>query len=496
MATRGKAEKHHARESRPHAALSLLLAAVEIAVLYVLYYSSAMGAAIQWGAALLSLFIAGYGIRELNGLKGWAFIYLMGSKKGLSSIDSLSKRARPFWNNMAVWGLVLSFGLLSYPLFRRMITKRQYAFGMLSLVVILLFVLPYLSVALPLINIPQLQGALSGSQAAPAGINLIGVMFDAVSVVAGFAGYVMIALLYNAGSIIYGIVAFIGTALQGGPQPSLLTASLPGVAPIIPGIDIPLFAGIISLAILLIVHEVSHGLLAREAKVRLKSIGLLVLGIIPVGAFVEPDDKQVAKLDKPKQTKIFSAGISANFVAMLAFFALLLIFMYALVPPIMENTGVYVSSTVQGYPAYNALQPGMQVLYWNGYRIENLSSFSVAAKGDTPNSIVTVVTNNGTYSFRAVAVNSTRGIIGVNVHEAQGVKPGLYADSVYFLYTLFALSFMLNFLVAVVNLLPLPGFDGWQIYSANIRSKRFLKYMMIAIVIALLVNVMQWAFYI
>lgn len=495
MEAKAKRAKEDSRSRRLHRALSVVLFMAEIAVLAAVYYSPALGYALQWGVALASLFVVGAAIKRLNGLNGWAFMYLLGSRKGLSAIDRLSRRARPFWNEMAVWGLVLGFGVLSYPLFRRMISKKQYAFGLLSLAVILFVVLPYLAVALPLINIPQLQGALSGSQAS-SGPSLFSVAFDAIAIIAGFAGYVFAALMYNAVAIIYGIAAFASTALAGSAQPSLLTTSLPGVAPIIPGIDIPLFAGIISLAILLIVHEVSHGLLAREAKVRLKSLGLLILGIVPVGAFVEPDEKQVSRLDKARRTKIFSAGISANFVAMLVFFVLMLAFMYGPVPQVMQGTGVFVSATVPGYPAYNALQPGTQILYWNGNRIDNLSSFATAAKGDVPNATVTVVTANGTYTFRAKAVNSTRAIIGVDVYEAQGVKPGYYAAAVYFLYTVFALSFMLNFLVAVVNLLPLPGFDGWQIYQANIRSKAVLKYIMIAIVIGLLVNVLQWVFYI
>ena len=60
-------------------------------------------------------------------------------------------------------------------------------------------------------------------------------------------------------------------------------ANQAGVAPIIPGVDIPLFAGIISIAILLIIHEFSHGILAKKAKVKLKEIGLLVFGFIPIG---------------------------------------------------------------------------------------------------------------------------------------------------------------------------------------------------------------------
>lgn len=466
-----------------------------VAVLVIDYYAK-FGIATQWFVALVSLFAVGIAIKEMNGLQGWLFIYLLGSRKGLNFIDRLSKVGRRFWSEMAVWGLVLSLGAISYFVFRRMISKKQYAFGLLSLAVILFLVLPYLSVALPLINIPQLQSAISSSSAQQ-GINYLGIAFDAITIITGFAGYVFIALIYNAASILYGIASFLVFAANGTIRTSLLTSQVPGVAPIIPGIDIPLFAGIISLATILIVHEFSHGLLAREAKVKLKSLGLLVFGIIPVGAFVEPDEKQISKLNKLKQTKIFSAGISANFVTMLVFFALTLVFMYLFMPGIIKSSGVFIASTTKGLPAYNAIPAGTQLLYWNGYKIQNLGNLSAATINETPNSTVKLVTSNGTYSFVSKAVNySTKGMIGVNLYQSQTMETGFYPDTVYFLYTLFALAFMLNFLVAVVNLLPLPGFDGWRIYQTNIKSKSILKALMVIIIASLLINVMQWVFFV
>lgn len=475
------------------AAIAFLV--IEIAVLSVLYFSPEVGILQQWLLAIASLIVIGILIKRSSALQGWGFVYLVGSTKGLNFIDAVSRKARRFWNEMAVWGLVLGFGLMSYPLFRGMISKKQYAFGMASLAVIMFFVLPFLTYAVPFIDIPQFQSALQGGAGAQ-GINYIGVVFDSISIIGGFAGYVLAALVYNAGAIIYGIIAFAATLSSGAPQPGLLTQSLPGVAPIIPGIDIPLFAGVIALAILLIVHEASHGLLAREAKVKLRSIGLLILGIVPVGAFVEPDEKQVSKLSNEKQTKIFSAGISANFLAMLVFVVPMALLLFFALPGITQSTGVFVSATLPGYPAYNAIPIGSQILSWDGQEISNLTDFISAGKGDLPNKMITIVTSNGTYSFTAKPVNATHGVVGVSVYEGSGIRPGAYASSVYFLYTVFALSFMLNFLVGVVNLLPLPGFDGWRIYQTNIKNANALKALTAIVVVALLVNVLQWAFYV
>lgn len=61
-----------------------------------------------------------------------------------------------------------------------------------------------------------------------------------------------------------------------------------------------------------------------------------------------------------------------------------------------------------------------------------------------------------------------------------------------FFYELAALSFGLNFFVAIFNLLPIPGFDGWRIYASKIKSKKVLNALTIIIVIGLLANVLPW----
>jgi len=74
-----------------------------------------------------------------------------------------------------------------------------------------------------------------------------------------------------------------------------------GGSPVIPGLPIaglgitfPLITGWISLFILIIVHEFAHGVVARAHNVKVKSSGLAFFGPL-LGAFVEPDDKQLLK---------------------------------------------------------------------------------------------------------------------------------------------------------------------------------------------------------
>ncbi len=450
----------------------------------------------QWILAILLLAVDGLLIKNLNSFVGGYGAYLVATDKGLTLIDQISGRFSAFWTEMSVWGMVLGFGVLAWPLMKGNLSKKTYLFGLFSIIVMLFVVLPYTANGLEFINLPQLQSAIQNHAAsAPStGVPLFSYFVYGLTVITGFSGYIIVLLLYNAWQILYGIAVFFSSVVAGNPQTSTLTNQVPGAAPIIPGVDIPLYAGIISLIILLAVHELSHGILARIEKVRLKAVGMVLFGVIPIGAFVEPDEPQVMKLNPLRQTKIYAAGIASNFVAMLVFLVLMVVVLTYFLPGIYSNT-VLVKSTVPGYPAYNALKPGMQILYWNGYKINNLTSFVVAGANDFANSTITVVTNNGSFAFKAIAAGSgsNRGLIGVNVYEP--LMSTFSAQLIYFLYSVFALSFLLNFLVAVVNLLPVPLFDGWRIYKANVKNDRFTRFLAALIVISLLINVLPWFFF-
>lgn len=458
-------------------AMSIVL--ITVGALALLYVANALDIYTRVALAFVTLIISGISIQRAMKLNGGYGLYMIGSKKGLRVIDDISKGYKGFWNAMAMWGLTMGFGLLTYPMLKGRIDKRVFAFGVLSSILIVTFVQPHLADAFQFINIPGVQSTISGrTLALQQGANLFAYAITAVTVVFGFSGYAFISILANAALILLG------------------HSQLPGVAPIIPGINLPLIAGLISLIVLLVIHEFSHGVLSRIAKVKLKSIGLLVFGIIPIGAFVEPDEKMVKKLGSTKQTKIFSAGIAANFIATVVFFVLML-FILSYVAPHAYQYGVVVTGTTTGYPANGILKSGMQILEWNNQRITNISDLIAAGAQDKPNSIISVATDSGTFMFRALPQpsNSSRGMIGVELGYLPIIKTP-YARSVYFIYTLIALSMLLNFLVAVVNLLPIPGFDGWRIYKANIKSSRFVGFISALIVAGLVINALPWLFYI
>ncbi|HLE97847.1 MAG TPA: site-2 protease family protein, partial [Candidatus Thermoplasmatota archaeon] len=153
--------------------------------------------------------------------------------------------------------------------------------------------------------------------------------------------------------------------------PAITLVGLPGVNPII-----PLWFGIAGLVIALVVHEGSHGVLARLGAMKVKSTGLL-LCVVPIGAFVEPDEKDLERAPIRHRNRVFAAGPWANLlVAIVAGVLFSSLFVTAMAPPAAE--GVTVTSLVPGAPAQAAGLAAGDVLL--GMRV--LTAGPVGTDGD------------------------------------------------------------------------------------------------------------------
>src|SRR6266540_2478917 len=96
------------------------------------------------------------------------------------------------------------------------------------------------------------------------------------------------------------------------PSPETLLG-IPGLNPII-----PLGYGVFALAVAVGIHEFMHGILARTAKVKIESLGIL-LCILPIGAFVEPSEEEMRKLPRRERARIYSVGAGINLLLALLF---------------------------------------------------------------------------------------------------------------------------------------------------------------------------------
>ena len=80
---------------------------------------------------------------------------------------------------------------------------------------------------------------------------------------------------------------------------------------LIPGLNeyIPLVWGAIGLMVTLVVHELAHAVLCRTEGVSVKSMGALLLGIVPIGGFAEPDEEELfGKKKEPDPAEVRDTG--------------------------------------------------------------------------------------------------------------------------------------------------------------------------------------------
>ncbi len=290
--------------------------------------------------------------------------------------------------------------------------------------------------------------------------------------VAPFAGNLLILLL----TLFFGISFFILAALA---LNSLMivqeymqgTTPSPGVIPIIPGTgNVPLYA-VISLLILLVVHEMAHGIVSRAQKISVKSLGILLLGIIPIGAFTEPDEEELKKAKRVRRMRVYAAGSMANFVTAALFFILLL-----------GSTSLITGYSLYGVPAFDGHKsaPFPLVISNNpekmNYMIQYVENSSPAQQAGlapgmvienpgplfnkSPGEQIVLVVNGREYKITA----DEEGMVGV----MGGIMPAYSRYSLIdwaavTVLGILAWTFLLNYLVGMVNLLPFWMLDGYKL---------------------------------
>jgi membrane-associated protease RseP (regulator of RpoE activity) len=205
---------------------------------------------------------------------------------------------------------------------------------------------------------------------------------------------------------------------ENAPTPNLLLG-VPGLNPII-----PLGYGILGLAIAIVLHEFLHGILARTAKVNLKSLGILLF-VFPIGAFVEPDEEELQTMKRRDRARLFAAGPATNMVLALVFAIIFSTVMMGSVRAAHDGVGV-TSFSIDGSPAENAgMHPGMIIFRVEGMNVTTANVTSVTdlatamentRPGDAVN--ITAYYRGSVDTYRMTLANdssTTRGVMGVRL---------------------------------------------------------------------------------
>ncbi len=299
----------------------------------------------------------------------------------------------------------------------------------------------------------------------------------------------------------------VGTAVRS--ISPLAYLGLPGINPYIPLLD-----GWAALIVAMIIHEGAHGVVARSLGYPVKTAGLLFLLVIPIGAFVEVDEKALKAGRARDSGRILAAGAGVNFVAGIIFLLLLSNVVSAMTP---AANGIAIEQVNVGSPAAAAgIQPGDFLVKVDGIHYNDPSSIASAPwyrqgqvinltlyrGGETleiPSLTVGTNPNNASLPYIGIAsvgfsdlqqtVSSYSGAFLSHpityfcipaFPRCQSIAPfsdqlsvfytSSYGSSLVPLANLLYWMFFLNLNLAIFNAMPIYPLDGGQAFDAGLRG--------------------------
>ncbi len=260
--------------------------------------------------------------------------------------------------------------------------------------------------------------------------------------------------------------------------PSAVSPIIPGVR--IPGsqIFVPFWYGIISLFIVVVVHEFGHGIIAKAHGLKIKNTGLILFLILP-GAFVEPDEKKLAKAKQKIQHSVYAAGPWFNVLLSIVAVLILILIVSPAYNSLANNQGITFTDVDNNSPA---MQVNLPVnLTYNKIDNESLTSINdlafVLMEKDPGDQIIFYAGNNESYPLilaQHPEDNSSPYIGIANIRNVRGEqsfgKEILFKITDIFANLLFWI-YVLSLGIGAANLLPVGPLDGGRMVSTFLKSK-------------------------
>jgi len=240
---------------------------------------------------------------------------------------------------------------------------------------------------------------------------------------------------------------------------------------------------LLSIPIVLVVHEGAHGIVASLEKIRIKTGGFAIFIALFAG-FVEPDEKEFDNAKKISRLRVIGAGATANVIFAFALGAILLtnpLFAMILPDPLLEwfydePDGVLILSIIEGSGAEKAgLQKDDIITGIQGVPIITPLDFQ---KVDLkPGNVVTVTVNrDGQQLEFPVEImpspdDPDKGLVGIMRDNAfyKPVYNFIEWDPQVSMFLLWL--WMISFFIGIINMLPLPILDGGKFIYTIIEKK-------------------------
>ncbi len=305
-------------------------------------------------------------------------------------------------------------------------------------------------------------------------------VFADISVIAGFImmGFAFYFLLNNVSNYFSAPANF-----------SELTVLIPGVT-LTSAPAITYF--LLSIPIVLVIHEGAHGIVAALEKIKIKTGGFAIFIALFAG-FVEPDEEEFDKAKKISKLRVIGAGATSNVMFAIVLGAIMLtnpIFGMVLesIPlfgEVILNTfyevsqGVLILSIIENSGAEQAgLLANDVITTINDISIYGPADFPILNPGEIAS--VSVLRDGQALEFGLEVMASPddpqRGLIGIMRDNSIPYKPVMdFIDwsSVNFNISMFLLwLWMISFFIGIINMLPLPILDGGK-FIHTIIDKRF-----------------------
>jgi membrane-associated protease RseP (regulator of RpoE activity) len=258
---------------------------------------------------------------------------------------------------------------------------------------------------------------------------------------------------------------------------------------LIPGVTLTSASAILyfllSIPIVLVVHEGAHGIVATLEKIKIKNGGFAIFIALFAG-FVEPDEEDFDKAKKISRLRVIGAGATSNVIFAFALGAILLtnpLFAIILPEPFLglfyeSPEGVLVLSVIEGGGAEQAgIKENDIISKINDVRIVTPIDFQKInlIPGEVVN--VTVLRDGQEIVFPVTIMpapeDPERGLVGIMRDNNLSFKPIYnYIEWNNPQFSMFLLwLWMISFFIGIINMLPLPILDGGKFIHTIIDKK-------------------------
>ena len=248
---------------------------------------------------------------------------------------------------------------------------------------------------------------------------------------------------------------------------------------------------LLSIPIVLVIHEGAHGIVAALEKIKIKTGGFAIFIALFAG-FVEPDEEEFDKAKKISKLRVIGAGATSNVMFAIVLGVIMLtnpIFGMVLedIPlfgePIVNTfyelpQGVLILSIIENSGAEQAgLLANDVITSINDIPIHGPADFPILNPGETAS--VSVLRDSQVLEFGLEVMSSPddpeRGLIGIMRDNSITYKPVMnFIDwtNVDFNISMFLIwLWMISFFIGIINMLPLPILDGGKFIHTIIDKK-------------------------